>query len=170
MWRHQDFLNTNSESPQKMLSDDMLRFVSVYDARFADALAEIHGPKSISAKPKTGPERYEQSGIRPDHIKFETSGYGPDLPGGPWIPEWRGSCFWVKKLLRSICFELYAHPDVISRISPPVCQYMYQKDAKIAYRRLGIISTDKLSEKKLFDFYNSYWTTLLSICSDDSGG
>ena len=45
--------------------------------------AEIHGPKSVSAKPKTGPERYEQSGIRPDHIKFETPESGPDLPGGP---------------------------------------------------------------------------------------
>ena len=31
MWRHQDFSNTNSESPEKMLSDDMLRFVIVYD-------------------------------------------------------------------------------------------------------------------------------------------
>ena len=30
---------TNSESPQKMLSDDMLRFVFVYGARFADALS-----------------------------------------------------------------------------------------------------------------------------------
>ena len=38
MWRHKDFSNTNSESPEKMLSDDMLRFVFVYDARFADAL------------------------------------------------------------------------------------------------------------------------------------
>ena len=32
---------TNSESLQKMLSDDMLRFVFVYDARFADALSPM---------------------------------------------------------------------------------------------------------------------------------
>ena len=35
---------TNSESPQKMLSDDMLRFVFVYDFvyDFADVLFMIH--------------------------------------------------------------------------------------------------------------------------------
>ena len=32
MWRHKELSYTNSESPQKMLSDDMLWFVFVYDA------------------------------------------------------------------------------------------------------------------------------------------
>ena len=41
MWRHKELSNTNSESPKKMLSDDMLRFVFVYDARFADALPRV---------------------------------------------------------------------------------------------------------------------------------
>ena len=39
MGRHKELSNTNSESPQKMLSGGMLRFVFVYDAQFADALA-----------------------------------------------------------------------------------------------------------------------------------
>ena len=43
-----------------------------------------------------------------------------------------------------------------SSVGPSVCQYLYQKDAEIAYHRLGIILADKLSEKKLFDFSNSY--------------
>ena len=38
MGRPTDVSYTISESPEKMLTDDMLQFVFVYDARFADAL------------------------------------------------------------------------------------------------------------------------------------
>ena len=45
-----EFSYTNSESPQKMLFDDMLRFVFVYGARFADALYRI--PRKVLPIPK----------------------------------------------------------------------------------------------------------------------